>query len=89
MKTCKSKKEEPTITIIRAIVQVGKPSRPLNYPCHICGIVGHKLTNFQCLTKCRTMFTGKKKGKIAKTKLVIKVKITSALVSMVDFHVTT
>jgi len=51
MKTCKSKKEEPIITTIKTTMQVGKPSRPLNYPCHICGIVGHKLTNFQCLTK--------------------------------------
>jgi hypothetical protein len=41
-----SKKKEPTITIVEALMQVGKPSQPLNYPCHICGIVGHNLTNY-------------------------------------------
>ncbi len=46
METCRGKKEEePTITTIEAIIQVGKAPRPLNYPCHICGIVGHKLMN--------------------------------------------
>jgi hypothetical protein len=46
VETCKSKKkEEPTITATKATIQVGKPPRSLNYPCHICGIVGHKLMN--------------------------------------------
>jgi hypothetical protein len=46
VETCKSKKEEPAIAITKPSVQVGKPFRPLNYPCHICEIMGHKLTNF-------------------------------------------
>jgi hypothetical protein len=42
---CKSnKKEEPIVTIVKVNAQATKPPRPLNYPCHICGIVGHKLT---------------------------------------------
>jgi hypothetical protein len=45
VETCKNKKEEPTIATTKAIAQVGKPLRPWNYPCHICGIMGHKLTN--------------------------------------------
>jgi len=36
----------------------------------------------------QTMFM-EKKGKIAKTKLVVKVKFIGALVNMVDVHVTT
>ncbi len=36
----------------------------------------------------KTMFM-KKRGKIAKTKLVVKVKVTNALVNIVDVHVTT
>ncbi len=40
-----NKKEEPIIVVIEATTQVSKPPRPLNYPCHIYGIVGHKLTN--------------------------------------------
>jgi hypothetical protein len=40
---CKSKKEKTFATAIEAIAQVGEPSKPLNYPCHIYGIVGHKL----------------------------------------------
>jgi hypothetical protein len=39
-------KEEPSITAIEATTQVGKPAIQLNHPCHICGIVGHKLMNY-------------------------------------------
>jgi hypothetical protein len=54
IKTCRSKKEEPIITAIKVATQVGKPPRLLNYPCHICGIVGHKLTNCLIpLMKCK------------------------------------
>jgi hypothetical protein len=49
--------------------------------------VGHKLTNFYCLTKWRPC-SWRKEVKIAKKKLVIKVKVISALVNMVDVHVT-
>ncbi len=38
--------------------------------------------------KMKTMFM-KKRGKIAKTKFVVKVKVTNALVNIVDVHVTT
>jgi hypothetical protein len=54
VKTCRSKKEEPTIVATKVATQTSKPPRLLNYPCHICGIVGHKLTN--CLIpfmKCK------------------------------------
>jgi hypothetical protein len=41
-----NKKEEPIVAATKATTQAGKPPRPLNYPCHICGIVGHKLMNY-------------------------------------------
>jgi len=31
-----------------------KPPRPLNYPCHICGIMGHKLTKYSKFGKMQT-----------------------------------
>ncbi len=39
VETCRSKKEEFTIIVAKAIALVGKPPRPLNYPCHVCGIM--------------------------------------------------
>ncbi len=39
------KKEEPVVATTKATTQVGKPPKPLNYPCCICGIVDHKLMN--------------------------------------------
>jgi len=57
MEMCKSKKrKKPTIVVVEAIVWVGKPSMPLNYPCHICGTVGHKLMN--CLNYHIVLFFG-------------------------------
>jgi hypothetical protein len=50
IETCRSKKEEePTIIVTKVAIQNSKPSRLLNYPCHICGIMGHKLTNYDAL----------------------------------------
>jgi hypothetical protein len=37
------------------------PPRPLNYPCHICRIMGHKLMNSPRFGKMETMF--KNRGK--------------------------
>jgi hypothetical protein len=56
VETCKSKKKEESIVVAtKAIVQASKPPRPLNYPCHIYGIAGHKLMNCSRFGKiCRT-----------------------------------
>ncbi len=56
METCKSKKEDPIVIAIETITRVDKHPRPLNYPCHICGIVGHKLTNCLRFGEMQTMF---------------------------------
>jgi hypothetical protein len=54
VETYKSKKKkEPTIATIKARIHIGKPPRPLNYPYHFCGIMGHKLTNYPKFVKCK------------------------------------
>jgi len=45
--------------IVEVIAQVGKPPKPLNYPCHICGIVGHKLMNFPRFGEMEIVFKDK------------------------------
>jgi hypothetical protein len=54
METYKNKKKEEPIV---ATIQVGQPSRPLNYPYHICG---HKLTNYARFGEMQTMFKDKR-----------------------------
>ncbi len=85
METCKSQKEEPTI-VIEINAHVGKPSRPLNYPCHICGILGHKLMNCPKFNEMQTMF--KDKGKTIENKHVPEIKVVNVSINMVDVHVT-
>jgi hypothetical protein len=53
------------IVVVEVIAQVGKPSKPLNYPCHICGIVGHKLMNSPRFGEMEIMFKDKG-GKLQK-----------------------
>jgi len=70
---CKSnKKEEPIVTIVKVNAQATKPPRPLNYPCHICGIVGHKLTKCPKFDEMWIMFKGKGK-KIMEIKFIVKI----------------
>ncbi len=72
IKTCRSKKEE-LIVIAKAATQVGKPPRLLNYPCHIFGIVGHKLTNCPRFNEMQSMFKDKA-NQSTKSKPTAKVK---------------
>ncbi len=47
MDTCiNKKKEEPTIIVVKFNMHVGKPPKPLHYPCHTCGIMAHKLMHY-------------------------------------------
>ncbi len=59
IETCRSKKEEPIVAAIEATTKVSKPPRLLNYPCHIYGIVGHKLTNCPRFNEMQSMFKDK------------------------------
>jgi hypothetical protein len=57
VKTCKNKKEEElTMDVTKATIHVSKPLKPLNYACHTCGILGHKLTNYPRFGKMQNMF---------------------------------
>jgi hypothetical protein len=65
-----------------------KPPKPINYPCRLCGIRGHKLTNYLKFGKMQTRVKDKG-GKTIKNKPIAKVKIANASINMVDVHVTT
>jgi hypothetical protein len=87
--TCRNKKkEEPTTVATKATIQVGKPLRLLNYPCHIYGIVGQKLTNYPRFSEMQSMFKDKG-GQSTKSKPIAEVKTVTASVNMVDVNVTT
>jgi hypothetical protein len=58
VETC-NKKEEPIVSAIKVTTQVGKPPTLLNYPYHICGIVGHKLINCPRFGEMQSMFKDK------------------------------
>jgi hypothetical protein len=62
-----------------------KPPRPFNYPCHICGIVGDNQPTIPSLEKMQIVFKDKG-GKFVESKLITEVKVTIALVNMVDVH---
>ncbi len=51
--------EEPIVTFAKVNAQAIKPPMPLNYPCHICEIAGHKLTKCPKFDEMQTMFKGK------------------------------
>jgi hypothetical protein len=53
------RKEEATIVVAKVYAQASKPLRPLNYPYHICGIVGHKLTNCSKFSEMKNIFKDK------------------------------
>jgi len=60
VETCRNKKkEEHTIITTETTIQIGKAPRPLNYVFHICGIVGHKLTNYLKFGEMQSMFKDK------------------------------
>ncbi len=87
VESCKNKKEEPTIVTIEVTSQVGKPLGLLKYPCHICGIVGHKLMNYPRFGEMQNMFKDKG-GQSTKFKPTSKVKRVTTSVNMVDVNVT-
>jgi hypothetical protein len=78
VETCRSKKrEEPTIAITTAIIQASKAPRPLNCPCHICGIVGHKLMKNLKSGEMQNMFKDKE-SQTTKSKPTNEVKVITA-----------
>ncbi len=81
---CINKKEEPTIIT----TQANKPLRPLNYPCHICGIMGDKLMNYLKFGEMQNIFKDKG-GQTIESKPIVEVKVVIALLNMVDVNATT
>jgi hypothetical protein len=67
------KKKEPIVVVAKVNAQVNKPPRPLNYPCYICGIMGHKSTNYAKLGEMETCLN----EKIIENKPITKVKVAS------------
>jgi hypothetical protein len=89
VKTYRSKKKEkPIVAPIEATTHARKPLRPLNYPCYICGIVGHKLKNYPRFGEMQNMFKDKG-GQTVESKPTTKVKVVTASINMVDVNVTT
>ncbi len=50
-----------------------KPQKTFSYACHICGLNGHKMTDYPKITKMQKMFHGKSMT-IAEVQHVIKIK---------------
>jgi hypothetical protein len=42
METCHNKKEKIIINVTGVITHNNKNVRPMQFPCHMCGLVGHK-----------------------------------------------
>jgi len=88
VKTCRSKKEELIVVVTRATTQASKPPKLLNDLNHICGIMDHKLTNYQRFGEMQSIFKDKGSQSI-ESKLAIKLKTIIASINMVDVNVTT
>jgi hypothetical protein len=52
-------KKEPIIVVVEVNAQASKAPRPLNFPYHICGIVGYKLINCPKFNKMKIIFKDK------------------------------
>ncbi len=64
-----------------------KPPRPLNYPCHICGIRPQIDKIFKVWENANLFMD--EGGKITNNKLIANIKVVIASINMVDVHVTT
>ncbi len=75
-----------------ATIEVTQPNQTIektsSYACHICGLIGHKRTNYPEFVKVYKMFHGKSMT-IAKIQLVTETQIIITDVNVVDVNVTT
>jgi len=75
------------MAMLKINARVAKPLRQLAYPCQICGVIGHILSNCPKFNKMKHV---KKKGnKTPKKKSIVDVKVMTKLINMVDVHVAT
>jgi hypothetical protein len=59
VETCKKKKEQTMVVIIKATQPNQKPQKASSYACHICGLNGHKMMNCLKFANMQKMFYGK------------------------------
>jgi hypothetical protein len=87
VETCK-KKEHTTMGATKAAQQIQKPHNTFSYACHICGLNGHKMTDYPKFIEMQKIFHGKSVT-IAKVQLVAKIKPVTTYVNVVDVNVIT
>jgi hypothetical protein len=71
------KKKKPIVIDAKVNAQVNKPPRSLNYPCYMCGMMGHKSTNYPKFGEMETCLG----GKTIENKPIIEVKVASTCFS--------
>ncbi len=59
VETCRKKKEQTMLVATEATQQNQKPQKTFSYACHICGLNGHKMTDYPKFIKMQKMFHGK------------------------------
>ncbi len=65
-----------------------KPQKTSSYACHICGLNGHKMTNYPKFTEMQKMFQGKFVI-VAKVQSIVETQIVTTDVIVVDVNVVT
>jgi hypothetical protein len=88
VETCKKKKEQTIVGAIEAAQQIQKPQNTSSYACQICGLNGHKMTDYPKFIEMQKMFHGKSMT-IVKVQLVAKIKTIIIDVNVVDVNVIT
>ncbi len=59
VETCKKEKEKTIMITTEVAQQSQKPQKTSSYACHICGLNGHKMTDYPKFIKMQKMFHGK------------------------------
>lgn len=66
METC-CDKEELVVIVLEVI---GKSPKPMNYPCHIYRVIGHKMVDCTRFSEMQNLFKDKN-VKLAKNQLIV------------------
>jgi hypothetical protein len=59
VKTCRKKKELTMMATTKVAQPSQKVEKTSSYACHICGLNGHKMTNYPKFVQMQKMFHGK------------------------------
>ncbi len=74
-------KEEAIISVVEVMIHNNKSAKPLWFPYHVCGLMGHKMVECPHFTKTQKMF--KNKNAKPKTSTTLEKKPFIILVNMV------